>query len=313
MTTEVISVRDAYGQTLIELGAKNENIVVMTGDLSGATRTGMFEKEYPERFINIGISEQNMIGVAAGLAACGKIPFVSSFATFAAGRAWEPTRQSVAYAERNVKIVATHAGVVAALEGAIHQCTEDVAIMRVLPNFTVIVPSDSIEVAQCIEAVAEMDGPVYVRLGRAVVPRTSPDGYRFQIGKAVVLRQGKDATIVSNGVTCAIAMDAAKALAEEGVDVEVINLHTVKPIDADTLLASARKTGVVVTIEEHSVIGGTGSAVAEALFGKVDIRARMMGVPDCFSESGDPDLIMKQFGLTPENLARNVRELLQSK
>jgi len=311
MTSDIKTVRDAFGDKLVELGAANQDIVVLTGDLTGATRVKKFARAYPERFFNVGIAEQNMLGVAAGLASGGKIPIVASFAVFAAGRAWDQTRMVVAYSRKNVKIVATHAGLVAALEGTIHQCTEDVAIMRAIADMTVIVPSDDVEVEQCLEAIVEHEGPVYVRIGRAIVPRTTPDDYKFQIGKAVVLREGKDATIVANGIMCAMAMEAAGVLAEEGIDVEVINLHTVKPIDADTLLASVRKTGVLVTIEEHSVIGGAGAAVSEALFGKVDARVKLMGVPDCFSETGKPEQIMEQFDLTSEKLAQNVRGLLR--
>lgn len=310
MTGEIKTVRDAFGDRLVELGATNKDIVVLTGDLTGATRVKKFAQAYPDRFFNVGIAEQNMLGIAAGLASGGKIPIVSSFAVFAAGRAWDQTRMVVAYSRMNVKIVATHAGLVAALEGTIHQCTEDVAIMRAIANMTVIVPSDDLEVEQCMQAIVEYRGPVYVRIGRAIVPRTTPDDYKFEIGKAVVLREGKDATIVANGIMCALAMEAADVLAGEGVEVEVINLHTVKPLDTDTLLSSVRKTGTLVTIEEHSVIGGTGAAVSEALFGKVDAHVKLMGVPDCFSETGKPEQIMEQFGLTSEKLAQNVRELL---
>ncbi len=256
--TQMAATRDAYGTTLLELGAENPSVVVLDADLSGSTKTGLFAKKYPERFFNMGIAEANMVGTAAGLAAAGKIPFVSTFAIFAAGRAWEQIRQSVAYPKANVKIVPTHGGVTVGEDGASHQSVEDIAIMRAIPNMTVIVPADAVETAAAVRAVADFKGPVYLRLGRNKVPTIFDDSYRFEIGKGTVLAKGNDLTFVTTGLMTAQALIASERLKKEGISARVLHLATIKPLDGDLLLDAALETGAIVTGEEHSIVGGLG-------------------------------------------------------
>ena len=259
-----VATRESYGNALAECGAEYPNLVVLDADLAGATKTGVFKKAFPDRHIDCGIAECNMTGIAAGLATCGKIPFISSFAMFAAGRNFEQVRNSIGYPHLNVKIGATHAGITVGEDGATHQCNEDVALMRTIPGMTVIVPSDDVEAKAAVRAAIEFEGPVYLRFGRAAVPviNDKPD-YKFEIGKGVLLKEGKDVTIIASGITVAASLEAAEMLAADGINAEVINIHTIKPLDEELVLASAKKTGKVVTAEEHSVIGGLGSAVCD--------------------------------------------------
>lgn len=306
----MIATRDAYGAVLAQLGEENENIVVLDADLSGSTKTSLFAKKFPERFFNMGIAEANMIGTAAGLAAAGKIPFASTFAIFAVGRAWEQVRQSVAYPKANVKIVATHSGVTVGEDGGSHQSVEDIAIMRAVPNMTVIVPADGIETALAVRAAAEFNGPVYVRLGRGKVPTIFDDSYRFSIGKGVQLRAGNDITFIGTGLMTAQALLAADILQAEGVSARVIHIATIKPLDEELILAAARETGAIVTAEEHSIIGGLGGAVAELLSEKCPVKLKRVGIKDRFGLSGKGDELLKYFGLLPENLVEAAKNLL---
>ena len=261
-----IATRDSYGNTLVELGKEHENLVVLDADLAGATKTAIFKKAFPERHIDCGIAEGNMAGIAAGLATCGKVPFMSSFAMFAAGRAFEQVRNSIGYPHLNVKIGATHAGISVGEDGATHQCNEDIALMRMIPGMVVINPCDDVEAKAAVRAAYEYEGPVYLRFGRLAVPVINDEAtYKFELGKGVVLKEGKDVTIIATGLCVNEAVEAAKLLAADGIDAEVINIHTIKPLDEDLVIASAQKTGKVVTVEEHSVIGGLGSAVCDAL------------------------------------------------
>ena len=306
-----IATRESYGNALAACGAKYPNLVVLDADLAGATKTGVFKKAYPDRHIDCGIAECNMTGIAAGLSTCGKIPFISSFAMFAAGRNFEQVRNSIGYPHLNVKIGATHAGITVGEDGATHQCNEDVALMRTIPGMTVIVPADDVEAKAAVEAAIEHDGPVYLRFGRAAVPviNDNPD-YRFEIGKGVVLKEGKDVTIVASGICVAEALTAAEKLAAEGIEAEVINIHTIKPLDEDLIVASAKKTGKVVTVEEHSVIGGLGSAVCDALSAKQPTPVCKIGVNDTFGESGPAAVLVAKYGLDGESICRKVKEFL---
>jgi transketolase len=306
----MIATRDAYGEALARLGEENSNIVVLDADLSGSTKTSLFAKKFPERFFNMGIAEANMIGTAAGLAAAGKIPFASTFAIFAVGRAWEQVRQSVAYPKANVKIVATHSGVTVGEDGGSHQSVEDIAIMRAVPNMTVIVPADGIETALAIQAVADFNGPVYVRLGRNKVQTIFDDSYKFSIGKGVQLRGGTDLTFIGTGLMTAQALLAAEILQAEGVSARVIHIATIKPLDEELILAAARETGAIVTAEEHSIIGGLGGAVAELLSEKCPVKLKRVGIKDRFGLSGKGDELLKYFGLLPENLVDAAKEIL---
>jgi len=306
----MIATRDAYGEALAKLGEENSNVVVLDADLSGSTKTSLFAKKFPERFFNMGIAEANMIGTAAGLAAAGKIPFASTFAIFAVGRAWEQVRQSVAYPKANVKIVATHSGVTVGEDGGSHQSVEDIAIMRAVPNMTVIVPADGIETALAIQAVAAFNGPVYVRLGRNKVQTIFDDSYKFSIGKGVQLRAGTDLTFVGTGLMTAQALLAAEILQAEGISARVIHIATIKPLDEELILAAARETGVIVTAEEHSIIGGLGGAVAELLSEKCPAKLKRVGIKDRFGLSGKGDELLKYFGLLPENLVEAAKETL---
>jgi transketolase len=306
----MIATRDAYGEALAKLGEENSNVVVLDADLSGSTKTSLFAKKFPERFFNMGIAEANMIGTAAGLAAAGKIPFASTFAIFAVGRAWEQVRQSVAYPKANVKIVATHSGVTVGEDGGSHQSVEDIAIMRAVPNMTVIVPADGVETALAIQAVADFNGPVYVRLGRNKVQTIFGDSYKFAIGKGVQLRAGTDLTFVGTGLMTAQALLAAEVLQAEGVSARVIHIATIKPLDEELILAAARETGAIVTAEEHSIIGGLGGAVAELLSEKCPVKLKRVGIKDRFGLSGKGDELLKYFGLLPENLVDAAKEIL---
>lgn len=306
-----LATREAYGKALVELGEKNKNIVVLDADLSKSTKTADFGKAYPERFFNMGIAEGDMMTTAAGLSTCGKIPFASTFAVFATGRAFEQIRNSICYPELNVKIAATHAGLTVGEDGASHQSIEDISIMRTLPNMTVICPCDDVEARAAIIAAAEYDGPVYIRLGRSSVPTLNDEAtYKYEIGKAVTLREGRDVTIFATGIMVNEAMKAADILKNEGIDAEVINIHTIKPIDVEVVISSAKKTGAVVTCEEHNVIGGLGSAVCEVLSENCPVIVKRVGVMDTFGESGKPAELLKEYGLTAGNVASAVREVV---
>lgn len=303
-----IATRESYGNALVACAEEFPNLVVLDADLAAATKTGVFKKAYPERHIDCGIAECNMVGIAAGLAATGKVPFVSSFAMFAAGRAFEQVRNSVCYPKLNVKIGATHAGISVGEDGATHQCNEDLALMRTLPGMVVMNPSDDIEAKAAVRAALEHDGPVYIRFGRLATPviNTNPD-YKFEIGKGVVLKEGKDVTIIATGLCVAEALGAAEKLAAEGVDAEVINIHTIKPLDEELVVASARKTGKVVTVEEHSVIGGLGSAVCDCLSAKAPTPVLKVGINDVFGESGAAVQLIHKYGLDAEGIYTKVK------
>lgn len=308
-----IATRDAYGQALAELGAMNDRVVVLDADLSKSTKTNDFKKVFPERFFNIGIAEQNLLGTAAGFAAAGKIPFASSFAVFAVGRAYDQIRNSIAYPNLNVKIAATHAGLTVGEDGGSHQMLEDIALMRALPNMTVIVPADGVETKQAIMAAAEYEGPVYIRLGRPKVPVLFDEAYSFQIGKGVVLREGSDVTLVATGIMVSKAMEAAEALAAEGVSAAVVNISTIKPIDAELITEQAKKTGAVVTCEEHNMYGGLGSAVAEVLVENAPVPMARVAVEDSFGESGLPDQLLEKYGLTASAIAEKAKAVIARK
>ena len=304
-----IATRESYGETLVELGAEHEEIVVLDADLAAATKTGLFQAAYPERFINCGIAESNMIGVAAGLAAAGKVPFASSFAMFAAGRAYEQVRNSVGYPHLNVKIGATHAGISVGEDGATHQCNEDIALMRTIPGMVILNPADDVEAKACVKAAYEYNGPVYLRFGRLAVPviNDRPD-YKFELGKGVVLREGKDVTIVATGLCVSSALEAAEKLAADGIDAKIINIHTIKPLDEELIVAAAKETGKVVTVEEHSVIGGLGSAVCDALAEKCPVPVKKIGVQDVFGESGPAVALLAKYKLDGEGVYEQVKE-----
>ena len=304
-----IATRESYGNALAELGKEYPNLVVLDADLASATKTGIFKKAFPERHIDCGIAEANMTGVAAGLSTCGKIPFISSFAMFAAGRNFEQVRNSIGYPHLNVKIGATHAGISVGEDGASHQCNEDMALMRTIPGMVVICPSDDVEAKAAVRAAVEHEGPVYLRFGRLAVPviNDRPD-YKFEIGKGVTLREGKDLTIVATGLPVAECLEAAEMLAKDGVDAEVINMHTVKPLDEELLVASAKKTGKVVTVEEHSVIGGLGGAVAECLGEKAPTKMMRIGMYDRYGESGAAKELLHKYGLDAEAIYNKIKE-----
>lgn len=303
--------RDAYGETLVAVGRDDPRVVVFTADLAGSTKTALFGKAFPERFFNMGVAEANMMGVAAGFAMSGFRPFVSTFAVFATGKAWEQIRQVIAYPKVPVRIVATHAGLTVGEDGASHQMLEDIGNMRVLPNMTVIVPADAVEAAAATRFAASFDeGPVYVRLARTKFPVVLPEAYAFQLGKAPVLREGTDVSIFACGVMVAAALDAAEDLAKRGISVEVVNVSTVKPLDRETILASARKTGAVVTAEEHQVANGLGSAVCELLSEELPTRVVRLGVKDRFGQSGDADALLAHYGLDAKGVVAAVEQVL---
>lgn len=307
------SQRKEYANALVEVGMARTDVVVLDADLSSSTRTVEFAKKFPERFFNVGIAEQNLMGTAAGLAVSGKTVFASTFAVFATGRCWDQIRQSIAYPNSNVKIVATHAGITVGGDGASHQALEDIGLMCTLPNMCVIVPSDGIEAYKAVKAVAEHNGPCYVRLGRADVPMVTKVESPFTIGKATVLREGKDVTLVGCGQMVAACMDSAEELEKKGVSAEVINMSTVKPLDESTLLRSVRKTGCVVTAEEHSTKSGLGCAVACALSENLPVPLRRVGTPDCFGESGESNQLMCRYGLTAEHIITSAEEVIRRK
>ncbi len=306
-----IATRESYGNALKELGAEFPELVVLDADLAAATKTGVFKKAYPDRHIDCGIAECNMIGIAAGLSLVGKIPFVSSFAMFAAGRAFEQVRNSVGYPHLNVKIGATHAGITVGEDGASHQCNEDIALMRTIPGMVVMCPADDIEAKAAVRAALEYEGPVYIRFGRAAVPviNDRPD-YRFEIGKGSVLREGSDVTIVATGICVDSALQAAEMLAKDGVSAEVVSICTIKPLDEDLIVASAKKTGKVVTVEEHSVIGGLGSAVCDCLCAKHPVPVKKVGMQDVFGESGSAADLVHKYGLDAEGVYKSVKEFV---
>ncbi len=311
--TAKIATREAYGKALVKLGEKNKQIVVLDADLSKSTKTAEFAKVFPERFINVGIAEQNLMGTAAGLAAAGKIPFVSSFAMFATGRAFEQIRNSIAYPKLNVKIAATHAGITVGEDGASHQTVEDISLMRSLPSMTVIVPADGIEAEAVIFAAAEMEGPVYIRLGRLAVPTVNKENYHFEWGKASILNEGSDITLIGTGIMVDACLQAREILEAEGISAGVINVHTIKPIDRETIVKMAKMTGAVVTAEEHSVIGGLGSAVAEVLSELYPVPMRRVGIDDTFGESGKPLDLLNKYGLNAESIVRSAKEVIKRK
>lgn len=307
-----IATRESYGNALVELGKENPDIVVLDADLAAATKTGVFKKEFPERHIDCGIAECNMVGIGAGLAAAGMIPFVSSFAMFAAGRAFEQVRNSVGYPHLNVKIGATHGGISVGEDGATHQCCEDIALMRTIPGMTVIVPSDDVEARAAVKAAAEMNGPVYMRFGRLAVPVINDTAdYKFEIGKGTVLKEGTDVAIIANGLCVAEALEAAKKLEAEGINAKVINMATVKPLDEELVLAAAKETGKVVTVEEHSVIGGLGSAVCDVLSEKLPTPVLKIGINDVFGHSGPAVELIKEFGLDGDSIAKKVKDFVK--
>lgn len=306
-----IATRESYGSELAAIGADYPNVVVLDADLTKSTKTNVFQKAFPERHINCGIAEANMAGIAAGLAATGKIPFMSSFAMFAAGRCYEQIRNSIGYPHLNVKIGATHAGVTVGEDGASHQCIEDIALMRVIPGMVVMNPSDDVEARACLRAAVEYEGPVYMRFGRSAVPVINdyPE-YRFEIGKGTIIKEGKDVTIVATGVCVDSAIKASERLSAEGIDAEVINICTIKPLDGELIAASAKKTGKVVTVEEHSVIGGLGSAVCEALAELAPTPVKKIGVQDRFGQSGTAEELMAVYGLDADGVYNTTKEFL---
>ena len=310
---EQIATRDAYGKALKELGTTNDNIIVLDADLSKSTKTADFQKVNPGHFVNVGIAEQNLMGIAAGIAATGKIPFASTFAMFATGRAFEIIRNSIAYPKLNVKIVATHSGVTVGEDGGSHAAIEDISLMRSVPNMTVIVPADGVETEKVIKKIVEYNGPVYVRLGRSKVPVIYDESYEFEIGKFSTLRKGADVSIVACGIMVSKALEAAEKLAQKGIDAEVINASTIKPFDAKAIVDSVKKTKCVVTVEEHNIYGGLGSAVAEVLSVNYPAPLEMVGVMDVFGESGSPDELLEKFKLTPAEIINKVELVLKRK
>jgi transketolase len=305
-----IATRQAYGEALAEFGS-DERIVVLDADLSKSTKTDIFKKKYPERHINIGIAEGNMMCVAAGLASCGKIVFASSFAIFASGRAFEQVRNSICYPKLNVKIGSTHAGISVGEDGASHQAIEDIALMRSIPNMTVLAPADAVSTKFAVKAAIEHNGPVYIRLGRLNVPVLYEENEKFELGKGKMLKDGTDVSIIANGLMVQYALEAAKLLEEEGINARVIDIHTIKPIDRDIIIKAAKETGCIVTAEEHTVMGGFGSAVAEVVCSEYPVPVKMVGVMDKFGKSGKPDELFELYGLTAKNIAAKAIEAMQ--
>ncbi len=309
---EKIATREAYGKALVEFADKFD-YVVLDADLAEATKTVYFAKAHPERFFDCGIAEGNMMSVAAGFAASGKMAFASSFAMFAAGRAFEQVRNSIGYPHLNVKICASHAGITVGEDGATHQCLEDIALMRTIPGMTVVNPADVVEARQAVLCAMETDGPFYIRFGRAAVDVIYGEDYKFELGKGVVLRDGKDATVVASGIMVSAALEAAKALENEGINIRVINIHTIKPLDTEMILDAARDTGAIVTAEEHSIIGGLGSAVAEALCEGCPVPMLRVGVKDTFGRSGKVQPLLEKYGLTAADIVENVKKVIKMK
>jgi transketolase len=307
-----IATRESYGNALVELGNEHDDLVVLTADLAAATKTGVFKKAHPDKHINVGIAESNMTGIAAGIATTGKVPFCSSFAMFSAGRAFEQVRNSIGYPHLNVKIGATHAGISVGEDGASHQCNEDIALMRTIPGMVIINPADDVEARAAVKAAYEYIGPVYLRFGRAAVPVFNDEAtYKFEMGKGIVLKEGKDLTIVATGLTVPESMEAAKMLANDGIDAEVINIHTIKPLDEELIIASAKKTGKVVTAEEHSGIGGLGSAVCDCLSEKLPTPVKKIGMQDVFGESGSAAALIHKYQLDAEGIYNQIKEFLK--
>jgi len=303
-----IATRESYGNALAELGKEHEDVIVLDADLAAATKTGVFKKAFPERHIDCGIAECNMISVAAGIATTGKVPFASSFAMFAAGRAFEQVRNSIGYPKLNVKIGATHAGISVGEDGATHQCNEDIALMRTIPGMVVINPADDVEAKAAVKAAYEHVGPVYLRFGRLAVPVINDnEDYKFEIGKAVTLREGTDVTIIATGLPVSEALDAAEKLAADGISAEVINIHTIKPLDEEAVIKAAAKTGKIVTVEEHSVIGGLGSAVCDVVAQKAPAKVLKIGINDVYGESGPAKELVKKYGLDADSIYEKVK------
>ncbi|NLP47807.1 MAG: transketolase family protein [Clostridiales bacterium] len=308
-----IATRDAYGQALVELGKTNKNLIVLDADLSAATKTGMFKEAFPERFFNVGIAECNMMCIAAGLATSGHTVFASSFAMFAAGRAFEQVRNSIGYPHLNVKIGATHAGVSVGEDGASHQCCEDIALMRTIPGMVILNPADDVEARAAVFAAAKHEGPVYLRFGRLAVERINDENYEFEIGKAVTLKEGKDVTLIATGLMVGRTLEAAKLLENEGINAKVINMHTIKPLDKEAVLNAVKETGAIVTAEEHSVIGGLGSAVAEFATQEAPAPVLKVGVEDVFGRSGPGADLLDLFGLNAENIVDKAKKAIDLK
>lgn len=308
-----VATRDGYGNALVELGQSNPNVIVLDADLAAATKTGGFKKAFPDRFFDTGIAESNMMGVAAGLATTGYTVFASSFAMFSAGRAFEQVRNTIAYPHLNVKIGATHAGISVGEDGASHQCCEDIALMRSIPGMVIINPADDIEARAAVFAAAEHNGPVYMRFGRLAVPRIFDENYKFEIGKAVTLKEGTDVTIIATGLMVNEAIEASKELEAEGISVELINMHTIKPLDTAAVVAAAKKTGCIVTAEEHNVIGGLGDAVCDAVCNEYPVPVVKVGVEDTFGKSGPAVELLHIFGLDAKNIAEKARLAISKK
>jgi len=308
-----VPTRDGFGKALVELGRENKEIVVLSADLTDSTRAAWFKKEFPDRFFGLGVAEQDMIGTAAGLALCGKIPFACTFGVFASGRAWDQVRVSVAYMDLNVKIAGTHGGISVGPDGATHQAIEEIALMRILPNMTVVVPCDAVEAKKATIEAAKTKGPVYLRLGRSGIPVITKEESFFKIGKSNCLRDGKDATIFACGQMVYESMLACDILAKEGIDVRLINMHTPKPIDRDAIIKAARETGGIVSVEEHTVLGGLGSAIAEVVVQACPVPMKMVGIQDRFGASGEPDELFKYFGLTPADIVKAARDVTSRK
>lgn len=308
MKEEKIATRQSYGETLVKLGKKNEKIVVLDADLAGATKTNLFAKEYPNRFFDMGIAEANMLGTAAGLATCGKIPYASTFAVFAAGRGYDQIRNSICYPNLNVKICATHAGITVGEDGATHQMLEDISLMRTLPNMTVISPSDDTQTRWVIEEISKMKGPVYVRLARLATPIIYEENQKFEIGKAIQIGEGTDGTVFATGVTVAEAIKAQEELKLQGINIRVVDVHTIKPIDRDMIIKCAKETKKLVSVEDHSVIGGLGSAISEVLTEEYPVKLERMGMLDTFGKSGKAEELMEYFGLTSKAIMKQFQE-----
>ncbi len=311
--SEEKSIRGAYGETLVKLGEEDERIVVLDADLSCSTKTALFAKRFPERFFNMGVAEQDMVGTAAGLAIGGKIPFTSTFAIFQTGRAWEQIRQAICYPRLNVKLVASHAGITVGEDGPSHHCIEDIALMRVLPNMTIIVPADANETKRAVAAAARYQGPIYLRSARSNFPLIFEQDHPFKIGKAQQLTAGSDAAIIGTGLMVSVALEAARALEQQGIKVSVVNMSTIKPLDKEMVIQVARACGAVVTVEEHSILGGLGSAVAEVLGEEQPVPLLRVGIKDCFTVSASPEQLLERFGLTPSHVVKAVQEVIKKK
>ena len=302
------AIRQSYGEALAELGKKNEKIVVLDADLSSATKTNIFAKEFPERFLDMGIAEANMIGTAAGLATCGKIPYVSTFAAFAAGRAYDQIRCSVCYPKLNVKICVTHSGITVGEDGATHQMIEDISMMRTMPNMTVMTTSDDVETKWAVEEISKIEGPVYLRLARVKTSKIYDENQKFEIGKAIQIGEGTDATIFATGVTVEQALIAKEELQKQGIEVRVVDMHTIKPIDKEMIIKCAKETKKLISVEDHSIIGGLGSAISEVLTENYPVKLKRIGIKDCFGRSGKAEELIKYFGIDSESIKKAVQE-----